>query len=178
MKTISKSRGKNRSAGIGEMEFEEMFNTWYDALTNYLYYKSGDIDLARDIVQETFLKIWEIKTEIRINTARSLLYTIASNIYRNKYHHQKVIFRFANTYTEKRISESPEFEMELKEFDQRLQKALAGLSEKNREVFLMNRIDGLTYNDIAQNLGISIKAVEKRMKNAMSFLRNKIDMKI
>lgn len=134
--------------------------------------------MAHDIVQETFLKIWEMKDEIRINTFRSLLYTIAGNIYKNNYQHQKVVLKFANTYTEKKMSESPEFELELKEFDEQLQNALTELSEKNRVVFLMNRIDDLTYNDIAKNLGISVKAVEKRMKKALAYLQKKIYSKI
>ena len=65
----------------------------------------------------------------------------------------------------------------MKEFDLRLQNALALLDEKKRSVFLMNRIDELTYNQIAENLGITVKAVEKRMEKALAFLRKKMDMK-
>jgi RNA polymerase sigma-70 factor (ECF subfamily) len=52
------------------------------------------------------------------------------------------------------------------------------MDEKNRVVFLMNRIDDLTYNEIAMNLGLSVKAVEKRMGKALSFLKEKLDVKI
>jgi len=67
--------------------------------------------------------------------------------------------------------------MELKEFDVKLQKALAGLSEINRTTFLMNRIDGLKYKEIAERLNISIKTVEKRMQNALGQLRKTIEHK-
>ncbi len=178
MKTINFPGEDDKKTGIGQLEFREIFHSWYDALVNFIYYRSGDISIAEDIVQETFLKIWEMKDEIRMSTVRPLLYTIASNLYINEFHHKNVTLKFANTYTDnKKVSESPEFEYEIKEFDRQLQKALAELSEKNRVVFLMNRIDDLTYYDIAKNLNISVKAVEKRMKKALAHLRKRTDLK-
>ena len=70
------------------------------------------------------------------------------------------------------------FEKQMKEFDQRLKESLAELDEKHRTVFLMNRIDDLTYSQIAENLGISVKAIEKRMSKAMAFLKDRINAKI
>ncbi|MEO0626668.1 MAG: sigma-70 family RNA polymerase sigma factor, partial [Bacteroidota bacterium] len=67
--------------------------------------------------------------------------------------------------------ESPGFKMEETEFYQQLQSAIAALPEKNRIVFLMNRIDKLTYREIAERLEISQKAVEKRMSKALVELR-------
>jgi RNA polymerase sigma-70 factor (ECF subfamily) len=68
--------------------------------------------------------------------------------------------------------------MEMNEFNDRLKNAINSLNDKNRTVFLMNRIDGLTYNEIADNLGLSVKAIEKRMKNALDELKKQIDYKI
>jgi RNA polymerase sigma-70 factor (ECF subfamily) len=79
---------------------------------------------------------------------------------------------------EDRTFETPEFELEVKEFDRKLQRVLSELSEKSRTVFLMNRMDQMTYNEIAQNLDISVKAVEKRMKKALEFVRKEIEQKI
>jgi len=68
--------------------------------------------------------------------------------------------------------------MEMNQFDEKLKSTINDLGEKNRMVFLMNRIDGLTYNEIADNLGLSVKAIEKRMKNALDDLKTKIEFKI
>jgi RNA polymerase sigma-70 factor (ECF subfamily) len=68
--------------------------------------------------------------------------------------------------------------MEKDEFAKELQEAIASLPEKQRTVFLMNRIDELTYREIAQRLEIGVKAVEKRMHEALEFLMNKIEHKI
>ncbi len=164
--------------GISEAEFVGLFNKYFKVLKNYIYYKTGDTELSEDIVQDAFLKLWEKKGEIRGTTAIQLLYTISGNLCKNRFEHQQVVLKFANAYQHNGNHSSPEFEMELKEFDKKLQATLSALSEKSRVVFLMNRIDGLTYNQIAENLDITVKAVEKRMKKALDYLNERIEFKI
>lgn len=163
--------------GLDQAGFEQLFDAYCDELRHYIYYRSGDAVVAEDIVQDAFLKIWEIRSTVRMDTARALLYTIASNVYANRYNRQKLKFRFEQTIIEDRTFETPEFELEVKEFDRKLQQVLAGLNEKSRIVFLMNRIDQMTYNEIAKNLDISVKAVEKRMKKALEFIHTQIEQK-
>lgn len=165
-------------AGINQIEFDQIFLDWYYPVRNFIYYKTGDMQEAEDITQDTFLKIWEKKDSIKKETVRPLLYTIANNLFLNKIEHSKVNLKFISETTDQGFSSSPDFEMELKEFDSRLQAAISELDEKNRTVFLMNRIDELTYSDIAKNLDLSVKAVEKRMSKALSFLRTKLEVKI
>ena len=68
--------------------------------------------------------------------------------------------------------------MEEKEFAQRLNHLFSELPENQRVVFLMNRIDDMTYGQIAERLGVGVKAVEKRMHGALKFLREHIKQKI
>ncbi len=165
--------------GIEINEFTELFNQLYQPVRNFVYYKTGDRDLADDISQDTFSKIWEKRETIRIETVRKLAYTIASNLCKNRFEHQRVVLEFAgNKYNSGGNAESPEFEMELNEFNDKLKTAINRLNEKNRTVFLMNRIDGLTYGEIAENLNLSEKAIEKRMKNALDELKKTIEYKI
>lgn len=165
--------------GIEINEFTELFNQLYQPVRNFVYYKTGDRDVADDISQDTFSKIWEKRETIRIETVRKLAYTIASNLCKNRFEHQRVVLEFAgNKYISGGNAESPEFEMELKEFNDKLKSAINRLNEKNRTVFLMNRIDGLTYGEIAENLNLSEKAIEKRMKNALDELKKTIKYKI
>jgi len=164
--------------GIDKNEFIELFRQMYGPVRNFVYYKTSDLDLADDIAQDTFTKIWEMKRKIRIDTVKSLLYKIAGNLCVNQLEKKQVRFEFANKYRQNGSVVSPEFELELKEFEERLQRALESLKEKDRVVFLMNRIDRLTYNQIANNLGLSVKAVEKRMKNALDELKKLIEYNI
>jgi RNA polymerase sigma-70 factor (family 1) len=165
-------------AGIDRIQFEQVFQEHYEPIRNYIYYKSGDINEAEDITQEAFLKIWEKRDTIISGSVKSLLYTISGNIFINRRQHRQVELRFALASKREETVASPEFDMEMNEFSEKLQNTLAELSEKNRTVFLMNRIDRITYRDIATALDISVKAVEKRMSNALAFLNERLEIKI
>jgi RNA polymerase sigma-70 factor (family 1) len=164
--------------GINEIEFDKIFNTMYGAIRNFVYYKTSDMQLAEDVAQDTFLKVWEKKEQIRPETVKALLYRIAGNLLINRYEHSQVTMKYVSNYISPTESVTPLYELELKEFDQQLQAAIAGLDEKKRTVFLMNRIDELTYKEIADNLGLTVKAIEKRMEKALSFLRGKMNVKL
>ncbi|HPF51940.1 MAG TPA: sigma-70 family RNA polymerase sigma factor [Draconibacterium sp.] len=164
--------------GLDKAGFIEAFHSMYVPVKNFIYYKTGDIEVAEDIAQDAFVKLWEKKEEIRTKSVKSLLYTIAANLCKNRFEHQRVVFEFAKNFPLANDSASPEFEMELKEFSKKLEKAIGGLNEKERVVFLMNRIDGLTYNEIASNLGLSVKAIEKRMKKALDELKRTVEYKL
>ena len=157
--------------------FKEYFDKYFDDIRNYLYYKCSDVELAEDISQEVFLRFWENIEKIKTETVKSYLYIIAGNLFKNHYNRKKLEFKFISTLSES-VAESPDFLLEFKEFDKTLQSALAKIPEKSRIVFLMNRIDKLTYNEIANRLNLSVKAVEKRMKKALEILNSLIHFKV
>ena len=165
-------------AGLSQEEFDRIFLDWYAQLRNFIYYKTGDMQVSEDIVQDTFLKVWEKREGIRIDTVKPLLYTIANNLFLNRIDHEKVLLKFSADYTLNEYSSAPDFDLEMREFDERLQRSISELDDKSRVVFLMNRIDDMTYREIAQTLGLSQKAVEKRMGKALSFLKEKLNVKI
>ncbi|MDP1125358.1 sigma-70 family RNA polymerase sigma factor, partial [Klebsiella pneumoniae] len=70
--------------------------------------------------------------------------------------------------------QTPQYLMEESEFGERLQKAIEQLTEAQRTAFLMNRIEGKKYAEIAEILNISVKAVEKRMSQALESLRKEV----
>lgn len=166
---------KRNKEGINLDEFKEIFDLYYNQIRNYLYYKTGDISLAEDTAQDVFVKVWEKKLEVKLETIKSLLYTIAGNQIKNHFKHQQVVFKYENDSNKNEVTqETPHFQMEEEEFSKHLQKCIDELSEGQREVFLMNRIDKLTYVQISESLGISVKAVEKRMHNALMQLKEKL----
>ena len=159
-------------------QFKDLFDQYYTPLKNFIYYKCGDTDLAEDLVQDVFLKLWEKRETIKEETVKSYLYTIANNLFLNKVRHEKVVLNFVEKQTDQKNAESPHDTMEGKEFKQELEQTISEMPEKQREVFLMNRIDELTYKEIAERLELSVKAVEKRMHGALNFLRSKVKYKI
>ena len=158
--------------------FQDVFDSNYDYIRNYLYYLSGDITLSEDLVQDVFLQLWEKRDKVRNDTVRSFLFTIAKNAFLKDNRSKKYDLKFKSTYFNEIENESPEYIFELKEFDKRIQKTIAELPEKCRIVYLMSRIDELKYSQIADNLGVSVKAVEKQMSKALKILNEKLGVKM
>lgn len=160
-----------------ESTFSEVFNEYSESLFKFLYYKSGNEELSKDITQESFLKLWQNCAEVAFTTAKGYVFTIAKNRLFNEFEHQKVKLKFAQKPQIDKTVQSPEYLLEEKELKQEIEDAIAALPEKQRVAFLLSRIDKKTYKQIAEILGISKQAVEKRIYNALDTLR-KISKKI
>ena len=155
-------------------EFKHIFDTHFNDVRNYIYYRSGDKEQATEVAQETFMILWEKKKLFKDLNIKALLYKIAGNELINQYRRQKVYQKFQAKTVDESFGESPEEIASYKELIINYELALQNLPEKQRTVFLMSRMDGLKNNEIADNLGLSVKAVEKRMKNALNFLKKAI----
>ncbi|TJY37241.1 RNA polymerase sigma factor [Pontimicrobium aquaticum] len=159
---------------------ETYFNAFYlehaQSASNFAFYKCGDKMSALDLVQEAFTKIWENCSKIDFNKAKTYLFTTVNNLFLNTVKHNKVVMEYAKTvpYVDTN-NQNPEYLLEEEEFKQKLQKAISILTDVQREVFLLNRIEGKKYREIAEMLDISQKAVEKRMSGALKILREKIE---
>lgn len=169
---------QNQINSISEIEFKNLFDKHYNSIKSFIFYKIGDIDLAEDIAQETFVKFWESKEKVIPETAKTYLYTIANNLMLNHIKHGKVVLQFEQKQYKKdgEVETNPEYKMELEEFQKTLDKTINMIPEKSRTVFLMNRIDGLTYNEISERLNVSVKAIEKRMSKALGILRKELNI--
>jgi RNA polymerase sigma-70 factor (ECF subfamily) len=88
--------------------------------------------------------------------------------------HKKVVLKYAKAKPTKTNFQSPEFLMEEAQFHEKLKNSIENLTEAQRTAFLLNRIEGKKYAEIAEMLNISVKAVEKRMSKALATLRDEI----
>ena len=158
-----------------EKIYDQLYREHAEKICYYLYYKYGDIEKAQDIVQDSFAKLWVNCSKIIFEAAKSFLYKIANNNSINNIVHQKTVFKYQQIPQKTYTNESPEFQMEEKEFMEYLNKAIADLKEGQRVVFLLSRMENKTYKEIAETLNISVKAVEKRMHLALITLRKKIN---
>ncbi|MFL1011853.1 RNA polymerase sigma factor [Flavisericum labens] len=154
--------------------FSSIFKKHSKDLHNFLYYKFGELLNPKDKVQEAFIKLWENCAKISPDKAKSFLFTTANNLMLNEAAHQKVVLKYQQTKPKTSTNESPEFLMQESEYNVKLQKALANLTEAQREAFMMNRVEGKRFKEIAEILDISTKAVEKRIYGALEKLRKDI----
>ncbi len=154
--------------------FKILFEKHFDTLRNYLYYRIGNEESATDIAQDAFMRIWEKQLIKSPDNAVGLIYKIAGDILISKYRRQQVEIKFQKSLNPNQLDYSPEDEFQFEELQQKYEKAISTLAEKQRIVFLMSRNDELKYNEIAERLNISNKAVEKRMSKAIAFLKEEM----
>lgn len=158
-----------------ESVYNKIYNEHGSAIWRFIYFKCGNSAQADDLVQDAFIKLFQNCAKVTPEKAKSYLYTVANNAFLNEIAHSKVVLKHKNQVTSHTNKETPQYLLEEKEFSEKLQKAIADLTESQRTAFLMNRIEGKKYKEIAVILNISVKAVEKRISKALVSLRKNIE---
>lgn len=120
------------------------------------------------------MKLWEKQPESLNGSIKALLFKIAGDIFISQLRKRNVAMKYKAIAVDEETGESPFELMKYNELLRNYEQALEKLPEKQRTVFLLSRMEGLKYFEIADNLGVSVKAVEKRMKNALEYLRKAI----
>jgi len=161
-----------------ETSFEYLHKTHVVSVRNFLFYKLGDLEKARDFTQESFLRLWTNCSKVTFEKAKSYLFSIANRLFLDHYAHEKVVLRFEkqSTHTEQSLQLNPEYMYQEADFKDRLERAISSLPEHERVVFLCSRIDRMKNREIADLLGISIKTVEKRISQALIQVKEMLDL--
>lgn len=165
-----------------EDAFTEIFLAYNCRLKRFICSYTNNSTLAEDVVQETFILLWEIR-EI-LNPEKSLLaflLTIAKNKALNALKKQKSNLtsqtKYRNVmYREMEVNiQSMEYLLPhgliVKDIESIIKKTLSGLPSKTREIFEMSRYGGIKNKDIAEQLSISIKTVEYHLSKALCELK-------
>lgn len=157
--------------------FEMIFKTYYQPLCNYAYSFVQDRDEAEEIVQSTFLSVWEKRADLAIHTGvKPYLYAMVRNAALNVIKHEKVKQQHASVelaVAEKSV-ESVTHTVMASELEDRIYKALNKLPEQCRLVFKLSRFEELKYAEIAEQLNISVKTVENQMGKALKIMREQL----
>lgn len=143
----------------------------FESVRRFIYYRCGDTELATDVGQETFLKIWEKQLSPDSGKEIALLFKIASNILISRIRKDKSALNYRKSMVVRNEDDTPADQLEYEELKKKYEHVLQALSDKQRTVFLLSRVEELSYLEMSQQLGISVKAVEKRMSLALASLR-------
>lgn len=154
---------------------EEIFHEHYGELCSFVAGYLSD-DAAEDLVQDLFVAIW--RDPARWLEAgdglRPLLYVAARNRSLDALRYQRVRTRHAAQEIAEQAHVAPAAEATVarQEIQRALDAAVAALPARAREIFVLHREQGLTYREIASQLGISIKTVETQMSRSLKRLRH------
>ena len=158
---------------------EKLFNSFFreqaDNLYKFLFYKYGEENNPSDVVQEAFIKLWDNCKKVTLEKAKGFLFTVANNQTLSQIAKDKTALKYAEAKPQDYTAETPEYIMLEDEYMERLTEALNELTEEQRVTFMLNRVEGKKHQEIADMLGISRKAVEKRIYTALGKLRSKIE---
>lgn len=158
-------------------DFKMIYDTHFDDLRRYLIYRSGDQDLSGDIAQNVFMKVWTKKIELASGNIKSLLFKMATDEFISHIRRKKVERAYSDSIDLRLVQESDSADDELKDKKEQFKKALNQLPEKQRTALLMNKMQGLTYEEIAESLNLSEKAIEKRISQALGTLKQNLNQR-
>lgn len=158
-----------------ERAFEQLFRALYAPLCGYATKLLGTSNDAEEVVQAVFFKLWERRSDLNIETSfKAYIYRAVHNACLNQLKHEKVKQQYAAHVKATQVEGIADDVLEQKELEQEIGRAIAQLPEKCREVFELNRSEGLKYKEVAQLLNISEKTVENQMGKALKLLRGKL----
>jgi RNA polymerase sigma-70 factor (ECF subfamily) len=160
-----------------EAAFEKVFKTYFKGLHAFAYTFVKDDVMAEEIVQNVFFRIWEKKEQLQIDDSlKSYLYRSVHNESLNHIKHLKVKTSFQLQYSGNMESSNQDAsnQMIATELETEIEKAINELPQQCRIIFQMSRFEQLKYQQIADQLNISIKTVENQMGKALKVMRSKL----
>ncbi len=169
-----KLTGQSYGNHQNDVDFEMLFKTHYKALLAYAFVILKDEDDAEEIVQQLFLKFWEKRELLSVQTSlKAYLYKCVYHDSLNYLKHQKVKTKYQD-FTQHSMNNTYNDRLEVTELQEQINLALNDLPEQCRTIFQMSRFEELKYREIAEALGLSIKTVENQMGKALRIMRIKL----
>lgn len=166
---------------VTAIAFERFIDERRGALLRFVANLGAQQEDAKDLVQETLLRMMRYRDSAPAQEWTPLAYRILLNLYRDKQrqsanaHHVHFVEMDDQVTYQASQEKSPERTASDIQQLEHARAAILSLPDRCREVYLLNRIEGLSYPAIAQHCGISVKAVEKHISRALRELRAKVD---
>lgn len=158
--------------------FKTLFQEHFNGLVNFVHSRyTKDWDDARDIVQTTFLKLWNNRERIQVNMSqKSYLYQACKNtaLDRIRKYKNKQTIGLDDTLEINHIQEDVETHADSFYLKSKIVEALSSLKPKTRQIFELNKFEGLTYQEIADHMDISKRTVESNIAKALVILRDEL----
>ena len=158
--------------------FRQIFDALFSNLTKFSFSFVHSKEAATEIVDELFVQLWVKRADImKINDLRVYLYTATKNAslnYISKKAKQIEVEPYENLIVQMTDVVSPEQIMITKEMLQKIKEAVDSLPPRCKLIFKFVREDGLSYSEVAEILGLSIKTIDSQMVIAVARIRAKL----
>lgn len=158
--------------------FEVLFKKYQPVLFRQVLFQTGDIDLSHDIVQETFIRIWNHRKSLKPHLSfLAYAFKIGRNILIDTIKHQNIRNREDNILALLDLykNENPEETFQLKMLQEQIIAIINNnLPNRCREIFILSRLENKTNKEIAELFHITTKTVENQITYALKILRNKL----
>lgn len=156
--------------------FNQLFNRYQNKLLFYTFAIVKSEGVAKDIVQEAFIKLWTTRHKLDPDQSLSgFLYTIARNMALNHLkkagYDQKLKERIWERIQEIQVRVETEEVLFERESSKLVQEAIRQLPPRRKQIFTLSREKGLTHQDIANQLGISPNTVKNQIVSALKEIR-------
>jgi len=157
--------------------FSTIFSAYYSDLVAFAVRLTHELNLAEEIVQDTFVRLWEEHANLGIHTSlKSYLLKSVQNRCIDLHRHRKIQQIHASITCE--TSSSFDYDTDhyifRSELEQHIESALALIPTETANVFRMNRFEGLKYHEIAEKLKVSVRTVEVRMSKVLKLLQEQL----
>lgn len=153
-------------------DFEGLFRYSFRPMCLYALHYLGEVELAEDLVQECFVSLWEkLEQGTEVSNRRSYLYMTVRNRCLDHLRRKGIPTESLKPYDTYGIIDDDDAQ-ERSQREARLWTAIDSLPPKCREVFILSKRDGLKYEEIAQELGLSVNTVRNQISKALEVLKN------
>ncbi|ARS40357.1 RNA polymerase subunit sigma-70 [Sphingobacteriaceae bacterium GW460-11-11-14-LB5] len=164
-----------------ESAYKEIYNRFWFVLYGHAKRMLTDDEDAEDVVQDVFLTLWTKSEIIDLKTSlSSYLYTVVRNKIFDRFDHAKVKSKYIASLEKfiERGNYEADFLIREKQLHELIQQEINCLPEKMREIFKLSRHSNLSYQEIAEQLGVSEGVVRNQVSRALKILRSKFGIAI
>jgi RNA polymerase sigma-70 factor (family 1) len=156
--------------------FEELFKQYYAPLVVYACKYVTNIDVAREIVQDFFVRLYEKRQTLSIGVSvKSYLYRSVYNCCINYFNQRNIQEKHLKSIDlEREVEENLQSEIDTVELQYKISEVIDELPTKCQQIFKMNRLEGLKNEEIANQLNLSKRTVETQISKALKILRKKL----
>lgn len=153
-----------------------IFTTLQPRIYRFFYFKLNSVEIAEDLVQETFLRLWEARTRLKTDTnLETYIFRIATNLATDQLRRME---RNMEVQTEKELA-APGLDSggdaELAQLQKIISKIVLSLPDGSRTAFILSRQENLSHKQIAEIMDISVKTVEKHIGRALQILKERLE---